>query len=138
MATAKKKTAAKKAPAKKAAAKKAPAAKKASALLKKPKTGDRSYTKSQLTAHLAEATSAHDHGEISKKQAAAFIEELGKLLINYAPVGATLPGIGKLVLRQTKARTGRNPQTGEPIKIKAKKKLAFRISKQAKEAAGIA
>jgi len=115
----------------------ATAKKKASALLKKPKATDRSYTKSQMTAHLAEAVSAHGLGEISKKQAAAFLEELQKLLINYAPVGATLPGIGKLVLRKTKARIGRNPQTGEPIKIKAKKKLAFRISKQAKEAAGL-
>ena len=132
MAPAKKKAAAKKAPAKK------PAAKKASAILKKPKSTDRSYTKSQLTAHLAEAVSAHGLGDVSKKQAAAFVEELAKLLIAYAPVGAALPGVGKLVLRQTKARIGRNPQTGEPIKIKAKKKLAFRISKQAKEAAGIA
>ncbi|MDA3963519.1 MAG: HU family DNA-binding protein [Planctomycetota bacterium] len=90
-----------------------------------------------MQAHIAEAVSNAGLGEVSKKQAAAFLDELGKLLIDYAPVGATLPGIGKLVLRKTKARIGRNPQTGEPIKIKAKKKLAFRISKQAKEAAGI-
>ena len=132
MAVKKKAAAKKKAPAKKAAAKKP------SALLKKPKSTDRAYTKSQLHAHLAEAVSAHGLGDVSKKQAAAFCDELAKALILYAPVGAPLPGIGKLVLRQTKARIGRNPQTGEPIKIKAKKKLAFRISKQAKEAAGLA
>ncbi len=128
---------AKKPAAKKPAAKPA-AAKKASALLKKPKADDKSYSKTQLFAHLAEAASAQGVGDISKKQVAAVIDELGKALIQFAPVGAALPGIGKLVLRQTKARTGRNPQTGEAIKIKAKKKLAFRIAKQAKQAAGIA
>lgn len=121
-----------------AATKKA-AAKKPSALLKKPKLTDRSYTKSQLQAHLAEAVSSkHDVGEITKKQAAALLDELAEIMTTYAPVGATLPGIGKLVLRKTKARMGRNPQTGEQIKIKAKKKLAFRIAKPAKEACGVA
>jgi len=143
MAKAKKKAAKKKVAkktTKKAAGKKTTkkAAAKKSALLKKPAAGGKSYTKSQMLAHLAEATSNHGYGEISKKQAAAFMEELGNLLIKYAPVGATVPGIGKLVLRRTKARIGRNPQTGEPIKIPARKKLAFRVSKQAKVAAGIA
>jgi DNA-binding protein HU-beta len=125
--------------AKKAAKKPAAAgaAKKASALLKKPKAGEKTYSKSQFVAHLAEAVSARDVGAVSKKQAAAFVEELVSLLIAYAPVKANLPGLGKLVLRQTKARMGRNPQTGEPVKIKAKTKLAFRISRQAKQAAGI-
>ena len=123
--------------AKKAAKKPAGAAKKASALLKKPKPGEKSYTKSQFVAHLAEAVSARDVGAVSKKQAAAFVEELVALLIAYAPVKANLPGLGKLVLRKTKARMGRNPQTGEPVQIKAKTKLAFRISRQAKQAAGI-
>lgn len=129
---------AKKSAAKKSAPAKKPAAKKASALLKKPKADDKSYSKSQLFAHLAEAASAQGVGDLSKKQAAAVVDELTKAMIMFAPVGATLPGIGKLVLRQTKARIGRNPQTGEAIKIKAKKKLAFRIAKQAKQAAGIA
>lgn len=112
--------------------------KKPSSLLKKPKSGDKSYTKSQFVAHLAEATSNAGVGAVSKKQVAACVDEMVKLLITYAPVKATLPGLGKLVLRQTKARMGRNPRTGEPVQIKAKKKLAFRISRQAKQAAGIA
>jgi DNA-binding protein HU-beta len=119
------------------------AAKPPSALLKKPKKDAKCYTKSQMMAHLAEAVSAHGHGEVSKKQAAAFVEELTNLLVLYAPVGANLPGIGKLVLKKTlrrPARMGRNPATGEEIKIAAKpagKKLIFRINKAAKEAAGI-
>jgi DNA-binding protein HU-beta len=142
-----KKKAAKKKPAraKKPARKAAKPAKKAasgSAILKRP-VGGKSYTKSALVAHLAEATSAQGFGDISKKQATAFLEELSDLLINFAPVGAAVPGIGKLLLRKTPkrpARMGRNPATGEEIKIKAKpagKKLVFRISKAAKVSAGL-
>jgi DNA-binding protein HU-beta len=46
----------------------------------------------------------------------------------------TLPGLGKLVLVNRKARMGRNPQTGEAIKIPAKKVVKFRVAKAAKEA----
>ncbi len=48
--------------------------------------------------------------------------------------GFTVPGLGKLVVVQRKARTGRNPATGATIKIPAKKVLKFRIAKAAKEA----
>ena len=46
----------------------------------------------------------------------------------------TIPGIGKLVLRNRKARMGRNPQTGEAIKIPAKRVVKFRVAKAAKDA----
>jgi DNA-binding protein HU-beta len=46
----------------------------------------------------------------------------------------TLPGIGKIVLVQRKARKGRNPQTGDVIKIPAKKVVKFRVAKAAKDA----
>jgi DNA-binding protein HU-beta len=46
----------------------------------------------------------------------------------------TLPGIGKLVLMNRKARMGRNPATGETIKIPAKKVMKFRVAKACKEA----
>jgi DNA-binding protein HU-beta len=46
----------------------------------------------------------------------------------------TIPGIGKLVLVDRKARMGRNPATGEQIKIPAKKVLKFRVAKAAKDA----
>ena len=45
-----------------------------------------------------------------------------------------LPGVGKLVRVDRKARMGRNPATGEPIKIPAKKVVKFRLAKAAKEA----
>jgi DNA-binding protein HU-beta len=45
-----------------------------------------------------------------------------------------VPGIGKLVLANRKARMGRNPQTGEPIKIPAKRVVKFRVAKMAKDA----
>ena len=51
-----------------------------------------------------------------------------------APEGITIPGIGKLIKVQRKARTARNPATGEQIKIKAGKVLKFRIAKAAKDA----
>jgi DNA-binding protein HU-beta len=48
--------------------------------------------------------------------------------------GFTVPGLGKLVLVNRKARMGRNPATGEVIKIKAKKVVKFRVAKAAKDA----
>jgi DNA-binding protein HU-beta len=118
-------------------------AKAPTAILPKPKKDSRSYTKTQLIAHLAEAVTNAGFGEVSKRQAAAFLDELIAVMIKYAPVGANLPGLGKLTLKRTPrrpARPGRNPATGEAITIPAKpagKKLAFRISKVGKEAAGI-
>ncbi|HEY9232533.1 MAG TPA: HU family DNA-binding protein, partial [Blastocatellia bacterium] len=45
----------------------------------------------------------------------------------------TIPGIGKLVVKKTKARMGRNPKTGEPMKIAAKTVVRFRVAKAAKD-----
>ncbi|MFW5750076.1 MAG: HU family DNA-binding protein [Planctomycetota bacterium] len=118
-------------------------AKKPSNLLKKPKSTDKGYTKSQMLAHLVEAVNNRGVGEVNKKQAQACVEELVNLMLNYAPVGANLPGLGKLVLKKTPrrpARMGRNPATGEEIKIAAKpagKKLVFRVNKAAKLATGV-
>jgi DNA-binding protein HU-beta len=87
-------------------------------------------TKSQITAAIAEEAG------ISKKQAKAAIESL----IAIATVGAkakqgfTIPGLGKLIKVQRKARMGRNPATGETIKIPAKTVAKFRLAKAAKEA----
>lgn len=92
------------------------------AVAKKP------MTKAQLLTHLAETA------EITKKQAAAVVDELGAQAYKQAKLGFTIPGIGKVVLQQRKARWGRNPQTGEKIKIKAKKVVKFRIAKACKDA----
>ena len=115
------------------------AKKAASSVLSSPKKDEKSYTKSKLIAHLATAVSAKGVGEVTKKQAAAFIEELVTTLTKFAVVGAPLPGLGKVVLRQVPARPARegiNPGNGQKIKIAAKpasKKLVFRFSKEAKE-----
>jgi DNA-binding protein HU-beta len=85
-------------------------------------------TKSQLAAALA------DKAEISKKQASEILALLTELAYKHAKDTFTLPGIGKLVLVNRKARLGRNPKTGETIKIPAKKVVKFRVAKAAKDA----
>lgn len=85
-------------------------------------------TKSQIADYLA------DKVGITKKVASQFLEELASLAYKEAKNVFTLPGIGKLKLANRKARMGRNPQTGEPIKIPAKRVVKFRIAKAAKDA----
>ena len=88
----------------------------------------KALTKSQVVAGVAEAA------EITKKQAVAAIEALVGLAYKNAKNGFTVPGLGKLVLVDRKARMGRNPATGEAIKIKAKRVVKFRVAKAAKDA----
>ena len=88
----------------------------------------KALTKSQIVAGVAEAT------EISKKQAAEVIAALVALAYKNAKNSFTLPGLGKLVLVNRKARMGRNPATGETIKIPAKRVVKFRVAKAAKDA----
>ena len=86
-------------------------------------------TKTQLVRHLAERT------ELNNKTAAAFLENLADTAIKETKKSGVfvLPGLGRLVKANRKARTGRNPQTGEPIKIPAKTVVKFRVAKAAKE-----
>ncbi len=70
----------------------------------------------------------------SKKQANQFLDELAALAYKEAKNSFTLPGLGKLVLVNRKARMGRNPQTGQPIRIPARRVVRFRVSKAAKDA----
>jgi DNA-binding protein HU-beta len=93
------------------------------------KTGTRPMSKSQIAAHLAEKFG------FSKKTGAELLEEIASLAVRESKRGFTLPGLGKLVVVKRKERMGRNPQTGEPIKIPAKTVLKFRIAKAAKDAA---
>lgn len=87
-------------------------------------------TKAQIVAAVAEKA------EITKKQAGAALDAF--VAIAYAgakdKAGIMLPGLGKLILKQQKARKGRNPATGEEITIKAKKVVKFRVAKAAKDA----
>src|SRR6185436_278460 len=85
-------------------------------------------TKSQLINYISE------EAEVPRKTAQRMIEALGECAYREAKKGFTLPGLGKLVLVNRKARIGRNPATGEAIKIPAKKVLKFRIAKAAKDA----
>lgn len=85
-------------------------------------------TKSQLINYIAEET------EVPRKTAQAMLQALSEVAYKEAKKGFTFPGLGKLVLVQRKARTGRNPMTGAAIKIPAKKVLKFRIAKAAKDA----
>ena len=94
----------------------------------KTATANPKMTKSQIASHLAEKA------EISKKQAAAFLEAQAELAYRQAKNSFTIPGIGKLVLVNRKARMGRNPATGQEIQIPAKKVVKFRVAKAAKDA----
>jgi len=88
----------------------------------------KALTKSQIVQHLAEKN------ELSRKAASEVIETLANLAYKEAKNSFTLPGLGKLVLVNRKARMGRNPQTGQEIKIPAKRVVKFRVAKAAKDA----
>jgi len=83
-------------------------------------------TKSQIVSHFAKRF------ELSKKAASGIIEEVAALAVSETKKAGsfTLPGIGKLVLVRRKARMGRNPATGEPIKIPAKTVVRMRWQKR--------
>jgi DNA-binding protein HU-beta len=87
-------------------------------------------TKAQIVSHFAEKF------ELSKKTSSAILDEVAALaVLETKKTGSfTLPGIGKLVLVKRKARMGRNPGTGEAIKIPAKTVVKMRVAKAAKEA----
>ena len=84
--------------------------------------------------HLAAAL-AEQH-EIAKKQSEAILGDMIGLVVKHLKKGERIriAGLGILQVRKRPARMGRNPATGEPIKIKASKKVAFRASKDLKEA----
>jgi DNA-binding protein HU-beta len=86
-------------------------------------------TKSQVVAHLADKTG------IQKKSAASVLEEMVSLATKECKSGGqfVVPGLGKAVKANRKARMGRNPQTGETIKIPAKTVVKFRLAKSFKD-----
>jgi DNA-binding protein HU-beta len=87
-------------------------------------------SKTQFATELAEATGTN------RKAASQFLEALGEIAYREVKKNGeiAIPGLGKLVKQQRKARTGRNPATGEAIKIPAKTVVKFRIAKAAKDA----
>lgn len=86
-------------------------------------------TKSELLSHIAEETGA------TKKSVSAIVDALVE--VAYTETRSkkefTVPGLGKLTLQDRKARTGRNPATGEVINIPAKKVVKFKVSKIAND-----
>ncbi|MFQ5817021.1 MAG: HU family DNA-binding protein [Terriglobia bacterium] len=90
----------------------------------------KAMTKSQTIRYLS------DKVDVPRKTAAAFLEELAATAIRETRNNGqfVIPGIGKLVKAHRKARIGRNPQTGEPIKIPAKTVARFRVAKACKQA----
>lgn len=113
-----KKVAAKKAPAK------APAAKAASS------AAATTLTVKHMAASLAEAN------ELSKRQTETVLNGMVELVVKALKKGQRIriAGLGILSVRKRAARMGRNPATGEAIKIKASKKVGFRPAKDLKEA----
>jgi DNA-binding protein HU-beta len=85
-------------------------------------------SKAAVVAHFAKKF------DLKKKAAAAIFEELATVAYKEAKNSFTIPGIGKLVLVNRKARLGRNPKTGETIQIPAKTVVKFRVAKACKEA----
>ena len=84
--------------------------------------------------HLAAALA--DEHELSKKAAEAILTDLVGKITKHLKKGERIRivGLGILQVRKRAARMGRNPATGEPIQIKASKKVAFRAAKELKEA----
>jgi DNA-binding protein HU-beta len=88
----------------------------------------KALSKSQIAAEIASKIG------VTKKTATDILECVAELAHKNAKNSFTLPGVGKLVLVNRKARMGRNPATGESIKIKAKRVVKFRVAKAAKDA----
>jgi DNA-binding protein HU-beta len=148
MAKAATKVTSKKAPARKAAAPKATATKAAASKASAAKTVKAPAKAATKTAkastapagsiltlrHIAERIS--ETHELPKRQANEMLTQVIEMIAKSLKKGEKirLSGLGILQVRKRAARTGRNPQTGEPIKIKASKKIAFRPAKELKEA----
>jgi DNA-binding protein HU-beta len=73
--------------------------------------------------------------EVPKRQANEMLTQVVEMIAKSLKKGEKirLTGLGILQVRKRAARMGRNPQTGEPVKIKASKKIAFRAAKDLKE-----
>ncbi|HLI86612.1 MAG TPA: HU family DNA-binding protein [Bryobacteraceae bacterium] len=86
-------------------------------------------TQTQLVRALAEKC------EVNNKTARMFLDELSSMAVAEVKKNGmfVIPGIGRLVRQDRKARMGRNPATGEAIKIPAKKVVKFRVAKSAKD-----
>ena len=98
-------------------------------MAKAPAKPAATVTLKHLAAELA------DNHELPKKQAEAMLNDLVERLTKHLKKGnrIRMTGLGILQVRKRAARMGRNPATGQPIQIKASKKVAFRAAKELKE-----
>jgi DNA-binding protein HU-beta len=112
-----------------------PSAKKAAPTPKKSATSAKAAVQATVTLKHLAATLSGSH-DLPKKQAEAVLGDLVALATRHLKRGdkIRLTGLGILQVRKRAARMGRNPATGEAIKIKASKKVAFRPAKELKEA----
>lgn len=121
----------------KKAAKKAVSAKKTAAkkVAAKPAAAKSASANATVTVKHLAASIADTH-EMPKKQAEAVLNDMVDLVVKNLKKGSRIriAGLGILQVRKRAARMGRNPATGEAIKIKASKKVAFRPAKELKEA----
>jgi DNA-binding protein HU-beta len=88
-----------------------------------------SMTKTQLIRHLAEKVGSNN------KTVATVLDQLAETAVKETKKNGVfvIPGLGRLVKQNRKARMGRNPQTGEAIKIPAKTVCKFRVAKAVKD-----
>jgi DNA-binding protein HU-beta len=117
------------------AARKAPAAAKSAA--KTPRAAASAKGGAQATVTLKHlAASLSESHDVPKKQCDAMLSDMVGLVARHLKRGdkIRINGLGVLQVRKRAARMGRNPATGEAIKIKASKKVAFRAAKELKEA----
>src|SRR5882757_8744642 len=100
----------------------------------KPAAAKPKASKPVTTKHLA-YTLADQHS-LTKKQGTQMLEDLVGLITKHLKKGerVKIAGLGILQVRKRAARMGRNPATGEAIKIKASRKVAFRATKELKMA----
>ena len=112
-----------------------PKAKPAAAKAAKKTAAPKAATANKVTLKHLAATLAEEH-QMTKKQGEAMLNDLVMLITKHLKKGERIriAGLGILQVRKRPARMGRNPATGEAIKIKASKKVAFRASKELKEA----
>ena len=116
-----------------ASAKKTATAVKTAPAVSKKATSTKKLNKTELVRLVAEKM------ELTTKQAGSFFDLLAQIAIQETKKNGefTVPGLGKLVKAQRAARMGRNPQTGEAIKIKAKTAVKFRVAKAAKDSSAL-
>jgi len=130
----KRKTATRKAPARKTTKRKAPARKTAARRPAAKKTAAKKALPDTLTLKHFAAELSEVH-ELPKRQSEEILTDFIDRMGGYLKKGKKLriPGLGIMQVRKRAARWGRNPATGERIRIKASKKVAFRVAKDLKE-----